>query len=132
MNDMPVPPPLAIAAVLLFSPDPARLAAFYREHLGVPLRRVAVPDLDEHWACDIGPVYLSIWPLAGAASGPSRGGVALYVADVPGSFERLSALGLAVDFAPRRTRLGVIARLRDPDGNPLELYSPGGICGLSN
>lgn len=125
----PPPPPLAVAAVLLFAEDPDALARFYRQELGVPLQRVAVADLHPHWACDIGHVYLSIWPLAAAeleaAEGPGRAGLALYLRDLEPRFQRLSSLpGVEVIFPPRRTRLGTIARLRDPGGNVLELYHP--------
>ncbi len=120
-------PPLAIAAVLLFSDEPDALAGFYRDVLGVPLRPIRLPDAVAHWACEIRQVYFSIWPAdedatQGAAS--RRGGVAFYVKDVDQEFGRLKALGVEVVFAPRCSALGKIARLKDPDGNPFELYQP--------
>jgi len=119
--------PSAVVAVLLFSADPESLTRFYREQLGVPLRFIEVAGLEQHFACDIGHVYFSIWP-AGAQQSPSgsgkRAGTAFYVEDLPATFERLAASGVPVEFAPRRTPLGVIARLRDPDGNIFELYHP--------
>jgi glyoxylase I family protein len=121
------PAPLAIAAVLLFSDEPEELAGFYREALGVPLRRIRVPDADTHWACDLRGVYFSIWPASEVVTriGEShRGGVAFHVNNVEREFERLKALGVRVEFPPRRTALGKIARLRDPDGNPFELFQP--------
>jgi catechol 2,3-dioxygenase-like lactoylglutathione lyase family enzyme len=116
-----------VAAVLLFSDDPAALARFYREELGVPLRPVNLPEVDPHWACDIRHVYFSIWPSTDAAAKtaePNRGGAAFYVRDVPSEFERMRERGVEVVFAPRRSALGIIARFRDPDGNPFELYQP--------
>jgi catechol 2,3-dioxygenase-like lactoylglutathione lyase family enzyme len=123
-NDPPVAPPLGIAAVLLFTRDPAALAAFYRRHFGVPLRPVNVPGLAPHWACDVGRVYLSLWPSDGPeAPGPSdgAGGVAFQVRDVAGDYRRLVAAGVASLFPPRRTAVGLVARLADPDGNPVEI-----------
>lgn len=122
--DAPPGPPMAIAAVLLFSPDPASLADFYRRHLGVPLRPVSVPGLSPHWACDVGRVYLSLWPSGGPeAPGPSAGagGVAFQVRDVASEFARLVAAGVPSVFPPRRTAVGLLARLLDPDGNVVEL-----------
>ena len=125
--------PLAVAAVLLFSDDPDRLARFYRDKLAVPLRRYAVGDITAHYGCDIGRVYLSIWPAnlpanekdgEGETSFRHRGGVALYVRSVQREFDRLEADGVRVDFPPTRTQMGIIARLRDPDGNVVELYQP--------
>ena len=120
-------PPLAIAAVLLFSKNPDALAGFYRQKIGVPLQRIAVPELPAHWACDIGHVYVSIWPTDAAdceRAQPHRGGIAFYVRNVATEFARLKEDGVSVDFAPKRTGVGIIARLRDPDGNPFELYQP--------
>jgi catechol 2,3-dioxygenase-like lactoylglutathione lyase family enzyme len=119
------PPPLAIAAVLLLSPDPDRLALFYAEKLGLPLQRIVLPNVQPHWACEIRQVYFSIWPDESVDQGSAgSGGVALYVPDVQRDFDRLVSLGVPVEFAPKRTAMGIIARLRDPDGNPVELYQP--------
>ena len=121
------PGPMAIAAVLLFSDEPEALADFYRDVLGVQLRRIRVPDADTHWAAELRGVYFSIWPETEVATNRSdshRGGVAFYVKNVQREFERLKALGIKVEFPPRRTALGQIARLRDPDGNPFEIYQP--------
>jgi len=118
---------MAIAAVLLFSDEPEDLATFYREVLGVQLRRIRVPDADTHWAAELRGVYFSIWPeteVATSRGESHRGGVAFHVKNVEKEFERLKALGIKVEFPPRRTALGQIARLRDPDGNPFEIYQP--------
>lgn len=122
-------PPVAIAAVLLFSADPDRLARFYIEHLAIPLRHMNVPGHPVHWACDIGRVYFSIWPISAedatqANSHAPRGGAAFYVPDVQREFQRLEGLGVPVEFPPQQSVLGIIARLRDPDGNIFELYQP--------
>jgi predicted enzyme related to lactoylglutathione lyase len=120
-----------VAAVLLFSADPEALVRFYRDMVGVPLREVNLPGVDRHRACDIRQVYFSVWPAGGEAGGAPehkamsmRGGAAFYVRDVQAEFERLRALGVEVAFPPRRSPLGIIARPRDPDGNPFEPYQP--------
>lgn len=121
-----VDPAYAVAAVLLFARDPAALAGFYRDHLGLPLRRLAVAGLDPHYACDVGRVYVSIWPEDAEADAPGalRPGLALAVRDVPAAYARLVAAGATPVFAPRLTALGTVARLRDPEGHALELYAP--------
>ena len=117
--------PRAVAAVLLFSPRPDALAAFYRDVVGLPMQPISLPGLDPHYACELRQVYLSIWTATDdAAAGAGRAGVALMVVDVAESFARLSAAGCPVDFPPRDTPVGIVARLRDPDGNVLELYAP--------
>lgn len=123
-REEPAAPPLGIAAVLLFTPDPAALAAFYRRHFGVPLRPVDIPGLGPHWACDVGRVYLSLWPADASAAPGARagsGGVAFQVRDVASDYRRLVDAGVTSLFPPRRTVVGLIARLQDPDGNPVEI-----------
>jgi len=119
---------MAVAAVLLYSPSPEALVHFYRVKLGVPLERVELQGVDPHWACDISSVYISIWPLAEGeedpAPGRGRAGMALYVRDVWLTFERLREEGVEVLRPPTRSAMGLIAQLRDPDGNLLELYQP--------
>lgn len=120
-------PPQAIAAVIIFSSNVDALARFYREYLGVPLIRVQVPELAPHWACDIQHVYFSIWPEEGPPpkDRPSqRSGVAFYVRNVQREYNRLVDQDVEVVFAPRRTALGLLARLKDPEGNIFELYQP--------
>lgn len=120
-------PPLAVAAVLLFSTHPERLAAFYRDLLGLPLRRFTLTGVPTHWACELSHVYVSVWPVEereDVAVGRGRAGLALYVRDVRREFTRLKEAGVPVDFEPRATPLGLLARLRDPEDNPFELYQP--------
>jgi predicted enzyme related to lactoylglutathione lyase len=119
--------PRAIAAVLLFSAHPEALVRFYRERLGVQLQPITVPGLEPHWACEIAHVYFSIWPQKSDAEttvSTRHAGAAFYVSDVQVTYTRLVESGVAVEFSPRRTPLGLIARLRDPDGNVFELYQP--------
>lgn len=119
--------PRAIAAVLLYSAQPEALVGFYQERLGVQLQPITVAGLEPHWACDIAHVYFSIWPKKDSADttvSDHRAGVAFYVSDVRATYKRLVESGVAVEFSPRRTPLGLIARLRDPDGNVFELYQP--------
>lgn len=113
--------PLGVAAVLLYSPRPARLVAFYRDLVGLALQPVAVPGYPRHHACEVAGVYLAV--LRGRG-GPSRTCLALMVDDVAGATAALRRAGVRVVAPPRRTELGLIARFLDPDGNPLELYQP--------
>lgn len=120
------PAPVAIAAVLLFSENAEALARFYREQLGAPLIRVNAPAMEPHWGCEINRVYFSIWSTPQTSGVPrgDRSAIAFYVRDVRAAFERIVAAGAQIVWAPRRTALGMIARLQDPDGNLFELYQP--------
>ncbi len=44
--------------------------------------------------------------------------------DVRKAAAALEMAGVTLEARPRRTALGLIARLRDPEGNPVELYQP--------
>jgi predicted enzyme related to lactoylglutathione lyase len=119
--------PVAIAAVLLFSARPERLVQFYRDQLGGPLAHVALAGVESHWAAELSHVYFSIWSESagiGDTAVNSHAAVAFYVPNLSVVFESLVNRGVPVDFPPRRTPLGLIARLRDPDGNRFELYQP--------
>ncbi|MBP7127241.1 VOC family protein [Myxococcota bacterium] len=119
--------PWAVAAVLIFSRDPGALADFYRRHFGLPMRPVQGGGLPFHLACDVGHVYVSIWPAGageGAPDGSSASGIALAVRDLEACHRRLVEGNVEVVFGPRRTGVGLLARYRDPDGNLVELVQP--------
>jgi catechol 2,3-dioxygenase-like lactoylglutathione lyase family enzyme len=72
----------------------------------------------------VGRVYLSLWPADASAAPGARagsGGVAFQVRDVASDYRRLVDAGVTSLFPPRRTPVGLIARLQDPDGNPVEI-----------
>jgi catechol 2,3-dioxygenase-like lactoylglutathione lyase family enzyme len=113
--------PLAVAAVLIESPRPEALAAFYRDLLGVPLLPQDLPGVAPHFACELAGVYLAI------SRGPRKSSgtcVAFMVEDVEASVRALAAAQVKFDAPARRTALGLIVRFEDPDGNPVELYQP--------
>ncbi len=120
MLELPLQP-RAVAAVLLESADPPALAAFYREVLGVPFEAVALPGVPIHFACELGEVFLGI---GDGERGPGKTCLALMVDDVARSVAALEAAGVTFEWQPRHTALGTIARFKDPDGNPVELYQP--------
>jgi catechol 2,3-dioxygenase-like lactoylglutathione lyase family enzyme len=125
------------SAVVLYSEDPERLASFYRDTLGFPLE----PDASAtsasgsfSWGstsgsidfeCELGPVSFAV---RAAAEGPDDvreriGAVvlSLAVADLDAYLSALRQEGVEADgpVALSQGRRG--ARLRDPDGNELEL-----------
>ncbi|HET7745723.1 MAG TPA: VOC family protein, partial [Vicinamibacteria bacterium] len=52
-----------LSGVLLVSPDPARLAAFYRDVLQVPLEDEEHEGTRPHWGCTLGDVHFAIHPV---------------------------------------------------------------------
>ncbi len=53
---------LSVGAVLLVSPDAARLAEFYRGALGLALEDEVHECVPLHYACDLGDVHFTIHP----------------------------------------------------------------------
>jgi glyoxylase I family protein len=111
--------------VVLISPDPERLVAWYSDHLGVDAER-----LDEWRRGDVPFVSLRVSPTflidiaRGERSGTNVDHIALVVEDV--DLDELAAsdtvpveMGPADLFGARGTGRGLY--LRDPDGNRVEL-----------
>ncbi|HZH03715.1 MAG TPA: VOC family protein [Myxococcaceae bacterium] len=116
-----------ISAVLLVSPDPARLATFYRDVLGVPLREDK-SSASPTWACRLGDLYFTIHsvdqfpedPLAGI--GAVR--LAFNVFDVDQFARKLIARGAGLTFPPKDMGWCRMTALRDPDGNVVQFTQP--------
>src|SRR5215470_3586319 len=52
-----------LSAVLIVSEQPARLAKFYREVVGVPLKDEAHGTSRAHYGCNLGDLHFAIHPL---------------------------------------------------------------------
>src|SRR5262245_34627847 len=113
-----------LSAVLLVSRDPPRLVAFYRDVLGLPLRKEAHDDTHPHFGCELGDVHFAIHPVENFEGGSTapQGAVrlAFTVFDMAGFVARLSSHGVQPLYAPRDVGFAVMTALRDPDGNYIE------------
>jgi catechol 2,3-dioxygenase-like lactoylglutathione lyase family enzyme len=117
-------------AVVLYTEDPERLASFYRDTLGFPLEPLGAPAGEFH--CELGEVSVSVRAIEAALNDGScereRIGalvLSLAVADLDAYLTALRQEG--VDAGPLLMADGARgARLRDPDGNELELVEADG------
>jgi catechol 2,3-dioxygenase-like lactoylglutathione lyase family enzyme len=113
-----------VTAILLISPDPAALAAFYRNTLGLPLEDEEHPGVPLHYGCDVGGVHLAIHASAGFTGVPARDAhspvLVLGTSSVRAVAERLSASGVPT-VGPTDHGFGLIVSFRDPDGNLVEV-----------
>ena len=110
----------SLSAVLIRSPDPARLAAFYRDGLGLPL--VAEEHgAGAHFGCELGDVHFAIHPGdPGTGAGPVR--FALWVFDLATYVAGLQRTGIECLYPIERLGEGSwVTAVRDPDGNEVEL-----------
>lgn len=108
--------------------DPKALAAWYAEHLGLPLQPWGGGALrwPEDTADDKG---VTAWHVAGPDStwfAPSEGSFMINyrIDDMDGIIERLRAGGIALHSGPETHPNGRFAWVIDPDGNKVELWEP--------
>jgi predicted enzyme related to lactoylglutathione lyase len=108
--------------------DGRGLAAWYEEHLGLPLESWggAILRWPDGAAGDQG---LTVWHVADADStwfSPSDSGFMINyrVDDLEALLERLRAAGIPIVAGPESHENGLFAWIMDPDGNKLELWQP--------
>lgn len=128
-----------VAGVFIDSEDPAALAAWYDEHLGVGFTGAEGLGLDapeeesffrvfrtrdvESGEVRENPVFAINKATGPLASGDQRGHViGLRVDDVDAVLAHLAEVGVAQEGEMLEWEGGRHARVRDPDGNKLELY----------
>jgi catechol 2,3-dioxygenase-like lactoylglutathione lyase family enzyme len=112
-----------LSAVLLVSADPARLAAFYRDVVGIPLAKEEHGNTRPHWGCDLGEVHFAIHPVEtfpDRQSGVGAIKLAFTVFDIDALVQRLAQAGVALLYPPRDTGFFWSTAIRDPDGNLIE------------
>lgn len=108
--------------------DSAALAAWYREHLGMPLEDWGGAVL--RWPDDKRPDGgLTVWHLTASDSqwfSPSDSSFMINyrVDDLDALLARLQAAGVAVAGGPESHENGKFAWIMDPDGNKVELWEP--------
>ena len=103
--------------------NPAELAAWYDEHLGVR----PPPDSGDGspWMQAAGPTAFA--PMSEDSDVFDRAyawSLNFRVADLDAMVEQLRSAGIDVEIDAETYSFGRFARLRDPEGNPLELWEP--------
>ncbi len=106
-----------INAVLIATRDVPRLAAFYRDKVGIPL---VINDHGSgtHAETHVGKTHFAIF--SGSPTPQPEGPVmvSLHVDDIDAEYARLSARGIVFDGPPRAMPFGgIVTSFRDPDGN---------------
>jgi predicted enzyme related to lactoylglutathione lyase len=118
--------PYELSVVRIFVRDWDRAVRFYADTLGMPL---AQRSDDFGWAqLDTGAAQLALERVRAEDEEPGLVGrflaVSLAVADVADTYERLRARGVEFLAPPERMPWGgVLAHVRDPEGNVLTLVS---------
>jgi len=104
--------------------DPERLALWYRDTLGID----PVPQAYDEpvWMQEAGETVFTADASAVDQFGdPTRSwAINFRVADLDGIVEQLRAAGSEVSIDPETYPNGRFASLRDPEGNPIQLWQP--------
>ena len=106
--------------------DPAGLGRWYQEHLGITL---APTNYEEPpWWQESGPTVLAPFPERTAYFGDPKQTwmVNFRVRNLDAMAAQLRAAGIDVEVDPEEYPNGRFARLNDPEGNPIQLWEPGG------
>lgn len=106
--------------------DPARLSAWYEEHLGVTRTPTGADEMP--WHQEAGPSVFGPFPEDTDYFGDSKKMwmVNFRVRNLDAMVTQLRAAGIAVTVDAEAYPIGRFARLNDPEGNPVELWEPAG------
>jgi predicted enzyme related to lactoylglutathione lyase len=106
------------------SRDPAALARFYEEALGLAFEREDHAGLAPHWGVDIGTVHFGIHPPQNFKKSAAGQGSVVLTFDVSSLAEchaRLEGLGAPCIQPPHDEGFGLVASFQDPEGNLFEI-----------
>jgi len=110
-----------LAGIIMFSPDPERLASFYREALGIPFEIQQHGQIREHLECEIWNIHFAILKKAETHPG-SNIAPSFRVSDLEDFLAQLSQKGLKplhpmIDIGEGKR----VSSIADADGNMIRL-----------
>ena len=113
-----------IGGLFFRAKNPTALAQWYREHLGIDL--VPADYNQKSWSQEAGPTVFAPFPQDSEYFGDAarQWMVNFRVQDLDAMVEQLRAAGIEVAIDSEVYPNGRFARLRDPEGNPIELWEP--------
>ncbi len=120
---MPAEPIEFLSAVLIVSKDPARLANFYRNVVGIPLKDEVHGESAAHYGCTLGDIHFAIHPVdtfPDHSHGVGAVKLALNVFDMNATIAHLKDNGVKLLYPPRDTGYFISTAINDPDGNFIE------------
>lgn len=116
-----------IGGVFFQSRDPEGLGRWYEVHLGVttPPESYESPS----WRQQAGPTVFAAMSADSAHFGDATHSWAINfrVSDLDAMVHQLRAAGIKVDVDAELYPNGRFANLRDPEGNPIQLWQPAGV-----
>jgi len=118
-----------IGGIFIKSKDPARLKAWYREHLGMDVQDWGGMTFPWHTPESPNPDGMTVWSVFDASSkyfDPSTAPfmVNYRVENLHDVLESLRAEGCDVERKTEESEFGKFGWVIDPDGNKIELWEP--------
>jgi predicted enzyme related to lactoylglutathione lyase len=112
-----------ISAVILRAADPGRLAAFYRDVLGIALEVTHHGgEGPVHFECELGDVHFAIYPFPeNQVRGPNAVTFALAVPSLGPVLQKLQGAGISPLYDPVDRGFANMTAFNDPEGNLVEL-----------
>ena len=109
------------------SKDPKKLARWYEDNLGIP--PVPTSYGGQSWETEAGTTVFAPFPADSSMFGSAAQQwiINFRVRDLDKMAAQLRAGGTAVEIDPTRYPNGRFASLNDPEGNPIQLWEPGGV-----
>jgi len=118
----------SMTAVRSVSRDAARLATFYRDVLGLPLKQEQHDHMKPHWGCFLGDLYFAVHPCRDSVELSGEQGavtLAFSVFDIDAVAAMLERQGVELLYPPRDLGWCKRTAVSDPDGNNIELTELG-------
>ncbi len=117
---------LGIGGLFFRSRDPQTLGLWYEQHLGV--KRAPADYSQSPWQQQAGPMVFAPFPQDTTYFGAAEQTwmVNFRVRNLDAIAAQLRAASIAVEIDPTGYPNGRFARLKDPQGNPIELWEPAG------
>ncbi|WP_266171488.1 VOC family protein [Dyella subtropica] len=116
---------IGLGGIFFKSRDPAGLAAWYAEHLGLPVEKWGGARFNESESRD---AYAAWAPFAADTSyfgpGTQHYMVNYRVDDLDALLAQLRAAGVAVDERVEESEFGRFGWIMDPEGTRIELWQP--------
>ena len=114
---------LGIGGIFFKARDPGALAAWYREHLGVPVAANATHAvLTDRQATTVWSTFPADTDYFSPGTSPFM--LNYCVADLTAMLEQLRAAGVPVDDRIEESEFGRFGWATDPEGNRFELWQP--------
>jgi predicted enzyme related to lactoylglutathione lyase len=120
----PVEKVTGIGGFFFRAADPRALAEWYERHLGV--NRTPASYTQEPWRQDAGPSVFAPFPKDTKYFGADdrQWMINFRVRDLDAMVAQLRRAGVEVEVDPQAYPNGRFARLKDPEGNPIQLWEP--------